>query len=39
MGTQRRMLLLFTAAISLISAVANGQDAPSLGDLARQQGS
>jgi hypothetical protein len=31
------MFLLFTAAISLISAVANGQDAPSLGDLARQQ--
>ena len=37
MGTQRRMFLLFTAAISLISALANGQDAPSLGDLARQQ--
>jgi len=37
MGTKRRMFLLFTAAISLISAGANGQDAPSLGDLARQQ--
>ena len=37
MGTQRRMFLLLTAAISLTSAVANGQDAPSLGDLARQQ--
>jgi len=37
MGTKCRILLLFTAAISLAAANANGQDAPSLGDLARQQ--
>jgi hypothetical protein len=37
MGTKCRILLLFSAAISLVAANANGQDAPSLGDLARQQ--
>jgi hypothetical protein len=37
MGTRCRIFLLFTAAISLATVSANGQDAPSLGDLARQQ--
>jgi hypothetical protein len=37
MGVRYRICLLFTAAISLIAVNANGQDAPSLGDLARQQ--
>jgi len=37
MGTKCRILLLFTAAISVVAVNANGQDAPSLGDLARQQ--
>jgi hypothetical protein len=37
MGTKCRIFLLFTAAITLAAAAANSQDAPSLGDLARQQ--
>ncbi len=37
MGTRCRIFLLFTAAISLVSGSAYGQDSPSLGDLARQQ--
>jgi hypothetical protein len=37
MGTKCGMFLLFIAAASLSSVGAQGQDAPSLGDLARQQ--
>jgi hypothetical protein len=37
MGTRCRIFLLFSAAISLAAVNANSQDAPSLGDLARQQ--
>ncbi|MGA2021945.1 MAG: hypothetical protein ABSH02_15235 [Candidatus Sulfotelmatobacter sp.] len=37
MGKTCRILLLFTTAISLAAVNANSQDAPSLGDLARQQ--
>ncbi|MGA7398521.1 MAG: hypothetical protein WCC99_16975 [Candidatus Sulfotelmatobacter sp.] len=37
MGTRCRTLLLFTAVVSLAGGIAYAQDAPSLGDLARQQ--
>ncbi|MGA8442905.1 MAG: hypothetical protein WB762_28070 [Candidatus Sulfotelmatobacter sp.] len=37
MGTRYRTLLLFTAMVSLVGGTAHAQDAPSLGDLARQQ--
>jgi hypothetical protein len=37
MGTRCRICLLFTAAIFLAAVTASSQDAPSLGDLARQQ--
>ena len=37
MGTKYRVSLLFTAAISLAVVTSAAQDAPSLGDLARQQ--
>ncbi len=37
MGTRCRTLLLFTAVVSLAGGIIYAQDAPSLGDLARQQ--
>jgi hypothetical protein len=37
MGTKCRIFLLATALISLAATIANGQESPSLGDLARQQ--
>jgi chromosome segregation ATPase len=37
MGIRRKLILVFVAAGSLCAGSANGQDAPSLGDLARQQ--
>ena len=37
MGTKCRIFLLATALFSLTSTIANGQEAPSLADLARQQ--
>jgi len=37
MGTRCRTSLFFTALISLTAVTGNSQDAPSLGDLARQQ--
>ncbi|MGA9471858.1 MAG: hypothetical protein WBV36_05300 [Terriglobales bacterium] len=37
MSTSRRIFLFFVVAISLGTVIANSQDEPSLGDLARQQ--
>ncbi|MFZ0319356.1 MAG: hypothetical protein WAL56_09530, partial [Candidatus Sulfotelmatobacter sp.] len=37
MGAKCRIILLTTASVLLIAILANGQDSPSLGDLARQQ--
>jgi hypothetical protein len=37
MGTRCKLILVFAAAGCLFAGIANGQDSPSLGDLARQQ--
>ncbi|MGA9511654.1 MAG: hypothetical protein WBV55_23730, partial [Candidatus Sulfotelmatobacter sp.] len=37
MRTSRRIFLFFVVAISLATVIANSQDEPSLGDVARQQ--
>jgi hypothetical protein len=37
MGTRCKLILVFAAAGCLLAGIFNGQDSPSLGDLARQQ--
>ena len=37
MNTRCKLILVLTAAVCLFAGAANGQDSPSLGDLARQQ--